>query len=165
MIIGEAPGKVEDRTQTPFTGPAGRLLEDIWKAGKLDIDTWYLTNTVLCRPISNSSGRENLTPKDEQVKQCKDYLLQQITYINPRIIVTLGLTAAKSLLNNPSIKMYQIRGKILRPDKNFNLENTILFPMLHPAAILHTKGTDRYHQYRLDTWKDIQHLNQLIRNM
>lgn len=174
MIVGEAPGKEEDSRRSPFTGPAGRLLDKIWASVGMETDHWYLTNVVLCRPYSpKGSGKENFTPKAEQRKKCRPYLDRQIELVQPKIIVTLGAVATAALVGARSVRMGDYRGRLLRDtargmDSNcargcLYTGRPLLFPMLHPAAILHASREPKKQQdYKLKTWTDVQRLKQII---
>jgi uracil-DNA glycosylase family 4 len=177
MIIGEAPGKEEDSTGTPFSGPAGRLMDEIWKSVGMDTNDWYITNVVLCRPYSpRGSGKENFTPKKDQQARCKVYLDKQIALIKPQLIVTIGAIATQAILG-PCInfKMGDYRGKCFDEGvkcwdvgmQSINpgwqkFEKKLVFPMIHPAAILHAKGSDKYDLYREQTWQDIKTLKMIM---
>lgn len=159
MLIGEAPGRFEDAQSEPFVGPAGKLLDKIFAA--VDWDTnkdWYLTNVVLCRPIAEKgSGKENLTPRSTQKARCRPFLDRQIELIQPRIIVTIGGVATQALLKVGSMRMGDYRGRLL------DVNGTKVFPMIHPAAILHAQSQpDKWQLYREQTWEDIQKLRQIV---
>ena len=53
MLIGEAPGKEDDRAGKPFVGPAGQLLDKMLGAIGLDRSHVYITNTLYWRPPGN----------------------------------------------------------------------------------------------------------------
>lgn len=159
MLVGEAPGRFEDATSEPFVGPAGQLLDKIFAAVGWDTNKdWYLTNIVLCRPIAEKgSGKENLTPKTSQRARCKPFLDRQIELIQPKIIVAIGGIATQALLKIGGLKMGDYRGRLL--DAN----GTKVFPMIHPAAILHAQSQpDKWQLYREQTWEDIQKLRQIV---
>jgi len=160
MIIGEAPGKEEDSTGKPFSGPAGRLMDEIWRSVGMDTNDWYITNVVLCRPYSpRGSGKENFTPKQDQRKKCKIYLDKQIALIKPKLIVTVGAVALEAITGLKSLKMGEWRGRLC----NVSGFSAKIFPMLHPAAILHAKGNQElYDMYRQQTWNDIKSLKQML---
>ena len=166
MIIGEAPGKEEDATGKPFSGPAGQLMDDIWKSVGMDTNDWYITNVCLCRPyMPRGSGKENFTPKQDQRKKCRVYLDKQIALIKPKLIVTVGTVALEALLQAKGIRMDDYRGKLLTNlaqglgHPTYNIQ---IFPMLHPAAILHAKGSEQYEIYRQQTFNDIKQLKQIL---
>jgi DNA polymerase len=158
MIVGEAPGKDEDATREPFTGPAGQLLDKIWDRAGLDTKDWYITNATLCRYVAPwGSGRQNLTAKVEQRKRCKPYLETQIELLQPNIIVTLGRIALEEILQLKGIRMGDYRGRLIT-DKNY-----LVFPMVHPAAILHASSEPQKHLlYRQQTWDDVRKLKGIL---
>jgi len=161
MIIGEAPGKEEDSTATPFSGPAGRLMDEIWQSVGMNTNDWYITNTVLCRPYSpRGSGKENFTPKQDQRKKCSVYLSKQITLIKPKLIVTIGAVALEAITGLKGLKMGEWRGKLCNVSGVYGAK---VFPMIHPAAILHAKGNQPvYDMYRQQTWTDIKQLKKIL---
>ena len=173
MLIGEAPGKEEDAKGLPFSGPAGRLLDEIWQSVGRNTNDWYLTNTCLCRPFSpRGSGKENFTPKTEQRKHCRIFLDMQIELLQPTTIVTIGAIATSAILNDDKpIKMGDYRGRLFddRVVRMRQLDGSILigrpfiFPMIHPAALLHAKGNQElYDTYRQMTWDDIRILDNFL---
>lgn len=163
MIVGEAPGKYEDSNSKPFTGPAGKLLDKIWTAAGMSTDDWYITNTVLCRPIAaKGSGKENYTPKTEQRKRCKPFLEAQVGLLKPKIIVTLGKVATEAVCGVRGIRMGDHRGMFLKDMPN--AQGAIVFPMLHPAAILHaSREPAKEKEYKMQTWADVQKLRDYIK--
>lgn len=93
VLIGEAPGEMEDETGRPFVGRAGQLLDEFLKgAGISREEDVYIVNTVKCRPP------ENRVPTDEEKSACRKFLDAQIDIINPRAIILCGATAMKSFL-------------------------------------------------------------------
>lgn len=106
MIIAEAPGKDEDETGHPFVGSAGRFLNHVLEGTGLDRSDFFITNTVKCRPPRNR------TPKRLEVDTCtSNYLFEQIELINPKLIMLLGLVAAKRMLGVKSVN--EARGKVI----------------------------------------------------
>ena len=86
MLIGEAPGEVEDQTGRPFVGPAGQLLTKILESAGIPREEVYITNVVKCRPPGNR------VPTKEEMAACWEWLAAQIALVNPKIIITLGNT-------------------------------------------------------------------------
>ena len=143
MIIGEGPGAEEDIQGLPFVGRAGMLLTDILKAIKFSRDEVYIANIVKCRPPNNR------TPFQDEMDTCLPYLKKQIELIQPKIILCLGLTAAKGLLGKKD-SLTSLRGKV------FNFNNSIkVMVTFHPAALLRNPGWKR------DCWKDVQEFRKL----
>ena len=93
MWIGEGPGADEDEQGLPFVGAAGRMLDRLITAMGLVRDEMFIGNVVKCRPPHN---RE---PEPDEVRACLPYLARQIELIRPEIIVILGATALKALID------------------------------------------------------------------
>jgi DNA polymerase len=124
MFVGEAPGKNEDLQGLPFVGQAGKLLDDLLGSIGFDRNEVFIANILKCRPPGNRD------PRIEEINICKDYLLQQIKIIDPKIICTLGKFSTQLLLNT-SKGITGLRGKV------FNIDNRIVMPINHPAAALY----------------------------
>jgi len=173
MIIGEAPGKEEDARGTPFTGPAGVLMDQIWRSVGMDTNDWYITNVIHCRPIAPvGSGKQNLTPKHEQIGKCSIFINEEIRLLNPKIIVSMGAIATAAMLGINTVKMGDHRGKAVSTAvsagilRGAGVKQVTLFPMLHPAALLHAKGNiEKYNQYRREMWQDVQKLKEILTNL
>lgn len=92
MIIGEAPGFYEDQQGIPFVGKAGKLLNKMLESIGLSTDDVYIANVLKCRPPDNRD------PTSEEIKQCCDYLTQQISMVAPKLILAVGRFAGQFLL-------------------------------------------------------------------
>ena len=88
VLIGEAPGEIEDECGKPFVGRARQLLDDfLAEAGISREEDVYLINTVKCRPP------QNRVPEDSEKEACKKFLNAQVDIINPRAIILCGAAA------------------------------------------------------------------------
>ena len=96
FFIGEGPGENEDLTGRPFVGKAGQLLDKMIGAMGLRREQVFIANIVKCRPPGNRQ------PAPDEVATCTPYLERQLEIIRPRMIVTLGLPAAKYMLQSNS---------------------------------------------------------------
>ncbi len=91
MLIGEAPGRDEDREGKPFVGRAGQLLTRMLNAIGLERGNVYIANVVPWRPPGNR------TPTAQEVATCLPFILRQIALADPEYIVLLGGSAASAL--------------------------------------------------------------------
>ena len=128
MIIGEGPGKREDELGLPFVGASGKFLDTLLTQIGLSRNEIYITNVVKCRPP------ENRDPKPEEIAACDDYLEQQISAINPKMIITLGRFSMAKFL--PGVKISQVHGM----PKRRSSDGRIVFPCYHPAVALYNGG-------------------------
>lgn len=131
MLIAEAPGYYEDKSGEVFQGKSGVLLDKILGASGFNRNEHiYISNIVKCRPPQN---RE---PNDAEKKACITYLYQQVEIINPKIIILLGATALKGLIN-PEARITQIRGQWI------DWRNRLVMPTYHPSALLRNQNLKR----------------------
>jgi uracil-DNA glycosylase len=91
-FIGEAPGRDEDIQGKPFVGRAGKLLDNMIRAMKLDPEDVYICNICKCRPPNNRK------PELAEMDACKPFLVRQLDVVRHKVIVALGATATEGLL-------------------------------------------------------------------
>ena len=137
MFIGEAPGRDEDLEGEPFVGRAGELLTKIIQAMGLKRHEVYIANVLKCRPP------ENRTPLPEEVANCLPYVLTQIELIKPKVIVALGATAMKALLD-VQLGITKIRGNW------YTFRDIPIMPTFHPAYLLRNPAAKK------EVWQDMQ---------
>jgi len=99
LFIGEAPGRSENIMGKAFIGPSGVLLNeminDAAAAAKLErVPSYFITNTVLCRPCDTFQG-PNREPLPHEVLACAPLLVSIIAAIKPQIVVFIGKVSAK----------------------------------------------------------------------
>ncbi len=124
LFVGEGPGAIEDDTGHPFVGRAGEVLTNmIEKVLLIPRSEVYISNIVKCHPPNNRA------PTATEAHTCLPYLLKQIDYIKPKIVVTLGNTAYHYLTGDES-KITQIRGTLQKRG-----DYTII-PTFHPSYLL-----------------------------
>ncbi|MGI6130552.1 MAG: uracil-DNA glycosylase [Bacillota bacterium] len=137
MWIGEGPGADEDEQGRPFVGAAGRLLDRLIAAMGLSREEVFIGNVVKCRPPHNRA------PEPDEVRACLPYLARQIELIRPEIIVILGGTALKALID-PRSYITRMRGKWIERG------GIMIMPTFHPAALLRDPAKKH------DVWADMQ---------
>lgn len=128
MFVGEGPGAEEDAQGLPFVGRSGKLLDQLLKEEMgLERESVYITNVVKCRPPGNRD------PKPEEIAECSPYLQQQLAHIRPRVIVTLGNPATKTMLQTTT-GITKLRGT----SHTFSYPggSATLVPTFHPSAVL-----------------------------
>ena len=90
MLIGQGPGKKEDEVGRPFVGKAGEFLDYLLRKNKIDRKKCFITSVVKCHPLKNR------VPLRKEAETCvQNYLVKQLSLINPRIIVLMGRIAEK----------------------------------------------------------------------
>ena len=99
LLIGEAPGNVEDALGKPFVGPSGKLLDDILKQALPPDLSYAITNVVACIPRDTSQPLEQekfRQPTKDEIDACKPRLLEFIDIAKPKAIILIGKIANKT---------------------------------------------------------------------
>jgi DNA polymerase len=139
FFIGEGPGENEDLQGRPFVGKAGQLLDKMIAGMGLKREQVFIANIVKCRPPGNR------VPAPDEVATCTPYLERQLEIVRPRVIVTLGLPAAKYMLNSNST-MGRLRGQWQA------WRGIKLMPTFHPAYLLRSYTAEN----RAAVWSDLK---------
>lgn len=137
MFVGEAPGADEDAQSRPFVGRAGQLLTKIIEAIGLKREQVLIGNVNRCRPPGNRA------PTTEEASTCKPYLLREIAIVQPEVIVVLGNTAMKNLLDTRE-GITRLRGRFQ------DFKGIKVMPTFHPAYLLRDPSKKR------ETWEDLK---------
>lgn len=124
MFIGEGPGEQEDLEGKAFVGRAGKLLDLVLEALMFRPEHYYIANIVKCRPPGNR------VPTESEAQACLPWLRFQVKYIRPSIIVCLGSTAARHIIDK-DFKITQQRGIWVERPGYFSI-----LPTYHPSAVL-----------------------------
>lgn len=151
MIIGEAPGRDEDRIGKPFVGRAGQLLDNMLAAisharAPQDVENAvYITNVLPWRPP------QNRTPSPDEIAVMLPFLKRHVALVNPDVLVLMGNVACDALLGKSGIT--RLRGQwteaLGRP----------ALPMFHPAYLLRQPGEKRH------AWSDLKALRARLKEI
>lgn len=137
MFVGEAPGADEDAQGKPFVGRAGQLLTKIIEAIGMKREEVLIGNVNRCRPPGNRQ------PTLEEAAICRPFLFREIAAVQPDVIVVMGNTALRNLL--------EIREGITRVRGQFqDFRGIKVMPTFHPAYLLRDPSKKR------ETWEDLK---------
>lgn len=140
MLVGEAPGAMEDESGRPFVGRSGELLTRLLEEIGLSRQEVFITSVLKSRPPNNRP------PRPDEVEACRPYLEKQIELIAPQIVVLLGATAVSSVIG--PWKMSEAHGHF------YDSGSHLFFITYHPAAALRFPKT--YESMREDL-KTLRH--------
>ena len=150
MLIGEAPGFIEDSLGLSFQGDLGALLNKMLLAINIKRDKVYLAYSINFRPP------EDRKPTTQEIKRYSIFLKEHISIINPKIIILMGSTAMEAVtgLNNRiSIERGKWKEIILR-NKTFPLMITF-----SPSYLIRFPENKKY------SWKDLKKIKQKIQDL
>ncbi len=137
MFVGEAPGADEDAQGVPFVGRAGKLLDKIIEAIGMRREDVFIGNINRCRPPGNR------TPTIEEAETCKPFLIREIAVVRPKVIVVMGNTAMKNLLETKE-GITKMRGTFI------DYYGVKVMPTFHPAYLLRDPRKKR------EVWEDMK---------
>ncbi len=128
MLVGEAPGRDEDRMGKPFVGRSGQLLDNmLHHIGLTRHENIYISNIIPWRPPGNRN------PSADEIAQCLPFITRHIEIVAPEILLLVGGVSAKTLLQSTQ-GITKLRGKW----QNVEIAGRAIpaLPLLHPAYLL-----------------------------
>ena len=150
MLIGEAPGAEEDKTNTTFKGEVGELLNKMLLAIEIKRQNIYCSYAVNFRPP------EDRKPTTHEIRRYSVFLKEHISIINPKIIILMGSSAMESL-TGINTKISSERGKW----KELILKNKT-YPLIisfSPSYLIRFPENKKY------SWEDLKKIKQKINEM
>ncbi len=136
MIVGEAPGRDEDREGRPFVGRAGQLLDRMLAAIGMGRDRdVYITNVLPWRPPQNRD------PKPEEIAMMQPFVARHIELSAPKVLIVMGNISCQALLGRRGIT--RLRGSWQ------HAHGCPAMPMFHPAYLLRNPAAKR------EAWADL----------
>ncbi|WP_430303172.1 uracil-DNA glycosylase [Shimia ponticola] len=146
MIVGEAPGRDEDREGKPFVGRAGQLLDRMLAAIDMTrAQNVYITNVLPWRPPQNRD------PKPDEMAMMLPFVKRHIELAQPKVLIAMGNHSCQALLQKRGIT--RLRGQW------HEALGLPVIPMLHPAYLLRQPHAKR------GAWEDLLSLKSKLRDL
>ena len=144
MLLGEQPGDQEDLTGRPFVGPAGHLLDQALADAGIARKEVFVTNAVKhFKHEMRGKRRLHKRPNAYEIDRCRWWQNLERTIVKPNVIVTLGATAARSVLGRLTT-ITALRGRPVSLE-----DGSTAFVTIHPSALLRIKeAADKAQAYR-----------------
>lgn len=128
FCVGEAPGATEDRVGRPFQGASGRHLTAVLATHGLTRDDIFIGSVNRCRPPGNRD------PRPDEIAACAGYLDRQLALVRPRVVLAMGLVAARRLgLAGRGDALADVRGAVAEPTDE---RPYAVLATYHPAAAM-----------------------------
>lgn len=141
MLIGEAPGRDEDRQGLPFVGVSGQLLDLMLAAIGRDRSSVYITNILFWRPPGNR------TPTPAEIAACLPFVERHIALVRPTHLMLLGGLSAKTMMSR-SEGITRLRGTWTNLSLPGIADPLPALATLHPAYLLRQPAQKRL------AWRD-----------
>ena len=144
LVIGEAPGRDEDRMGKPFVGRAGQLLDKMLAAIDMSRnENVLISNVIYWRPPGNR------TPTPVEAAMCRPFVDRLIELTKPKVVLLAGGAPMQALLGITGIM--RARG-VWREISLPSGETVPALPIFHPAFLLRQPSNKRL------AWQDLQSL-------
>ena len=150
MLIGEAPGEIEDKSSHSFQGEIGSLLKKMLSAINIKIEKVYSTYSINFRPP------EDRKPTAQEIRRYSIFLKEHISIINPKIVILMGSTAMETVTGLNS-RISDERGKwkeIILKSKTLPLMITF-----SPSYLIRFPENKKY------SWEDLKKIRQKIQEL
>ncbi len=145
VLVGQAPGRLEEAAGRPFSGRAGReLFSWLARAGipgeEESRRQIYLTSITKCFPGPAPSGAGDRRPSSGEVATCRPHLDRQLALLTPWLIIPVGQLAIDRFLPGRGLsavvgRVFDGTGRELaesRPPTPGHLP--LLLPLPHPSG-------------------------------
>ncbi len=146
MFVGEAPGADEDAQGEPFVGRSGQLLTKIIEGIGMKREDVFIGNINRCRPPGNRA------PTITEAHTCRPFLTREIAVVKPKVIVVMGNTAMKNLLDTKE-GITKLRGEFQ------DYYGVKVMPTFHPAYLLRDPRKKR------EVWEDMKKVRDEINKL
>jgi uracil-DNA glycosylase len=141
MLVGEQPGDQEDLAGQPFVGPAGKLLDRVCEQAGLDRRKIYLTNAVKhFKWEPRGKRRLHKTPAQREIEACGYWLDKEMAQVRPAVIVAMGSTALKAVLDNAHATLKDTLGHPIRHQGRW------VVAIYHPSYALRVPSEEARHE-------------------
>jgi len=145
MFVALSPGIKEDSQNRMFVGPSGQVFNKLLHTTGIGRELVFMTNLIKCMLPKNRK------PTMNEIELCSQFLDEEISIIQPEVIVPLGYYASRSILTKYSaeplaaeMNFAKINGKLLF------LNDKKIFPLPHPASLLYNPSfeSDTIEKYK-----------------
>ena len=150
MLIGEAPGQIEDKVGNPFKGESGELLDKMLIAINIKRQNIYTSYAINFRPP------EDRKPTSQEIKRYSNFLKEHISIIDPKIIILMGSTAMEAV-TGINEKISSERGKW----KEIILNNNT-YPLMitfNPSYLIRYPDNKKY------SWEDLKKIREKVKEL
>jgi DNA polymerase len=146
MVIGEAPGRDEDRQGLPFVGRSGQLLDRMLGAIGLTADDFYVGNVCFWRPPNNRK------PDPAELDMCRPFVNRHIELANPKLILLAGGTSMQVMTGVSGIMKNRGQWQSIK----IGGHDIPALPIYHPAFLL------RQPALKAEAWQDLLTLRERL---
>ena len=160
MFVGEQPGDQEDLAGRPFVGPAGAVFDEALEKAGIDRSEVYVTNAVKhFKFLPRGKRRIHNKPNGGEIAACRWWVDQERSLIRPPVIVALGATAARAILDKV-VTISRVRGSPI-PLK----EGGECWVTVHPSFLLRIPEPERKREERARFVDDLRRIRDRVEEL
>lgn len=150
MVIGESPTAIEATKGRVMTGSGAKVLkETLQKVGMPSSESEVYYTTAFKCAIPKKKGHK--IPKDAP-GMCRDFLLQEIRTVKPKMILVCGASALQTLTGIYGIKVTEQYGRVLNTslmddalkatlkETYDKITDVQILPIMNPGVLIHKPG-------------------------
>lgn len=153
-FVGEQPGDQEDLEGRPFVGPAGQLLTRAMAEAGIERKKSYVTNAVKHFKFERrGKKRIHQKPTMGEVKHYRWWLMKELEFVRPRLVVALGATAVAALAGK-ALPIAKSRGEA-------EFDGFHGYITVHPSYLLRIPDADSKQQAYRDFMKDLRRIREI----
>lgn len=144
VFLADAPNYVDEKAGVPLAGDAGKKFDGILSAMGLSRESVYLTYGVKFRPAIPRQTINNRPPNETEIAVCRPVLETEMRLVAPKVIVALGVIAARCLLDGQELPLDALRGKV---------HSFLDIPVVvshHPSYLLRTSDLGERRRFWVD---------------
>jgi uracil-DNA glycosylase len=144
LLVGQAPGPVENDCTRPFAGRAGRQLMRWFErggfAGEADVRRRvYMTSMTTCFPGRTPDGRGDRRPSSREVALCSGWLEAVLGLLAPRLVMPIGSLALARFLPGHRLddavgRLFDASGAAVEAPGEVPAVLPLLLPLPHPSG-------------------------------
>ncbi len=156
LLIGEAPGREEVKLSRPFSGAAGKNLDDFLQLAQIRREEIYITNAIKYRlsKVSPKTGRLSNRPATrDEILSSRAFLLKEIEILSPICVVTLGNVPLRAVTGDFSLNIGDVHGRPVYEKTGKN--ELMIFPLYHPASVIYNRSLKQTCQTDILKLRDI----------
>ena len=133
MFVALSPGVKEDLHNQMFIGPSGQVFNKLLIAAGIERELVFMTNLIKCMLPNNRK------PKMSEIRLCSQFLDEEISLIQPEVIVPLGYYSAQKIFQKYHVDFFESQGNNTKVvfGKFFIFESQKIYPLFHPASLLY----------------------------
>ena len=143
MFVNERPGRIgtggSGHVSFDNSDPSAEFFKECFTQLNLDRNQIFITNACLCHPVFPEY--KDKAPTKREIVNCHEWLGRQFSILQPKLIITLGSIALKSLALffsfSEQLKHYRLK-------KDIGIVITDTTPWVYP--LYHTSRRGRIHR-------------------